>query len=108
MFLGRPDEAITQAEKTQRLSPRGSWGAYLLLGWGQLLSNQVDEAIDAFIKGRTENPRLWLFSYGLAGALALKGDLDGAKAALAELLKLQTGGQFAGAMVRVSALDQQD
>jgi len=91
LFLGRPDEAIAQAEKVLRLSPRGSniWGAYLLLGWCQLLSNQVDEAIDTLIKGRIANPRDWLFSYGLAGALALKGDLDGAKAALAESLKLQ-------------------
>ena len=30
-----------------------------------------------------------MFSYGLAGALALTGDLDGAKAALAESLKLK-------------------
>jgi adenylate cyclase len=35
------------------------------------------------------NPRDWLFSYALAGALPLKGDLDGAKAALAESLKLK-------------------
>ncbi len=91
LFLGRPDGAIAQAEKIQRLSPRDPniWGAYLLLGWCQLLSNQVDEAIDTLIKGRIANPRDWFFSYGLAGALALKGDLDGAKAALAELLKLQ-------------------
>jgi len=49
----------------------------------------VDEAIDLLIKGRTANPRDWFFSYGLAGALALNGDLDGAKAALAESLKIK-------------------
>ena len=49
----------------------------------------MDEAIDLFIKARTANPRIWNFPFGLAGALALKGDLDGAKAALAELLKLR-------------------
>ena len=42
-----------------------------------------------FIEGRTANPRNWYFSYGLAGALALTGDLDAAKAALAESLKLK-------------------
>ncbi len=90
-FLGRPDSAIAQAEKIQRLSPRDPYisYAYLLLGWCQLLSNQVDEAIDTLIRGRTANPRDWFFSYALAGALALKGDLDGAKAALAESLVLK-------------------
>jgi hypothetical protein len=41
------------------------------------------------MKGRIANPRVWMFSYGLAGALALEGDLDGAKATLAESLKLK-------------------
>jgi tetratricopeptide (TPR) repeat protein len=91
LFLGRPDGAIAQPEKFLRLSPRDHniAGAYLLMGWGQLLSNQVDEAIDTLIKGRTANPRDWFFPYALAGALALKGDFDGAKAALAESLKLK-------------------
>ena len=41
------------------------------------------------MKGRIANPRVWMFSYGLAGALALRGDFDRAKAALAESLKLK-------------------
>ena len=84
-----PDRIIRS--RSGRRGPRDPniAGPYLLLGWCQLLSNQVDEAIDTLIKGRTANPRDWLFSYGLAGALALKGDLDGAKAALAESLKLR-------------------
>jgi hypothetical protein len=49
----------------------------------------VDEAINLFIKARTASPRNWVFSYGLAGALALNGDLDGARAAIAESLKLK-------------------
>jgi hypothetical protein len=49
----------------------------------------VDEAIDLFIKARTANPRVWNFSYALAGALGLKGDLEGGKRALAESLKLK-------------------
>jgi adenylate cyclase len=91
LFLGEPDAAIARGQKNLRLSPRDpniSW-IYLQLGWCQLVSNHLDEAIDLFIKGRTANPRVWYFSYGLAGALALKGDLDGAKAALAESLKLK-------------------
>ena len=49
----------------------------------------MDEAIDLFIKARTANPRDWVASYGLAGALGLQGDLEGGKAALAESLKLK-------------------
>ena len=91
LFLGEPGVAITQGEKSLRLSPRDpniSW-RYELLGWCQMLSNHVDEAIDLFIKGHTGNPRVWNFPFALAGALGLKGDLDGAKAALAESLKLK-------------------
>jgi hypothetical protein len=54
-----------------------------------LVSNHVDEAIDLFIKARTANPRVWTTAYGLAGALGLRGDFDGAKAALADSLKLK-------------------
>jgi adenylate cyclase len=54
-----------------------------------MLSNHVDEAIDLFIKGRNANPRVWNSPFALAGALGLKGDLDAAKAALAESLKLK-------------------
>ena len=91
LFLAEPDAAIAQGEKSLRLSPRDPYifAVYQLMGWSHLVSNRVDEAIDLFIKGCTANPRVWTFYYGLAGALALKGDLDGAKAALAESLKLR-------------------
>jgi hypothetical protein len=51
-----------------------------------LVSNHEDEATELFIKSRTGNPRVWTTAYGLAGALALKGDFAGAKGALAESL----------------------
>jgi tetratricopeptide (TPR) repeat protein len=91
LFLGEPGNAIAQGEKSLRLSPRDPniFWRYQLLGWCHLVLNQVDEAIDLLIKARTANPRVWHLSYGLAGALALKGDLHGAKAALAESLKLK-------------------
>jgi len=54
-----------------------------------LVSNRVDVAIDLFTKARTANPRSWLHWFELAGALGLKGDIDEAKAALAESLKLK-------------------
>ncbi len=91
LFLGEPQGAITQGEKSLRLSPRDPniFWRYELMGSAKVLSNHVDEGIDFFIKGRTANPRIWNFPFLLAGALGLKGDLDGAKAALAELLKLK-------------------
>jgi adenylate cyclase len=91
LFLGRPSAAIAEGEGAVRLSPRDPqmWGKYLQLGWCQLLSNQPDPAIDLFIKSRAANPRTWVTHFGLAGALGLKGDIDGANAALADLLKIK-------------------
>jgi tetratricopeptide (TPR) repeat protein len=91
LFLGEPGDAIAHGEKSLRLSPRDPsiFWRYELLGWCQLVSNHANEAIDLFIKARTANPRIWTTAYGLAGALALKGDLDAANAVLAESLKLK-------------------
>ena len=91
LFLGRPSVAIAQGEKSLQLSPRDPNISYryVLLGYCHLVSSHVDEAIDLFIKARTANPRIWNFPFALAGALGLKGDLDGGKAALAESLKLK-------------------
>jgi TolB-like protein/Flp pilus assembly protein TadD len=91
LFLGGPDDAIARGQKSLRLSPRDPniSNIFQLLGWCHLVTSQVDEAINLFIKARTASPRNWVFSYGLAGALALNGDLDGARAAIAESLKLK-------------------
>jgi TolB-like protein/class 3 adenylate cyclase/Tfp pilus assembly protein PilF len=89
MHLGDPAGAITQAEMTIRQSPRDPaiFGAYALLGWSHLLSNEVDQAIEWLVKARAVNPRIWYVHYALAGALGLKGDVEGAKASLADLQK---------------------
>ena len=91
LFLAKPAEASGLDEKCLRLSPRDPsiFWRYELLGWCQLIASHVDEAIDLFMKARTANPRIWNFPFALAGALALKGDLDGGRAALAESLKLK-------------------
>jgi len=82
---------MIQAEKALRLSPRDTniWGVYGLLGWCQLLLNEVEQAIELLIKARTSHPRVWWVHFVLAGALALKGDFDGAKAALAGSLRIK-------------------
>jgi tetratricopeptide (TPR) repeat protein len=48
----------------------------------------VEPAIDLLTKSRAANPRPYHTHFQLAAALGLKGDLDGAKACLAESLKL--------------------
>jgi adenylate cyclase len=90
LLLGQPEVALIEAEKHLRLSPRDPnvWGTYLILGWCRLMLNQVDRAIDLLIKSRAANPRPWFTHFALAATMGLKGDLDGAKAALAESLKL--------------------
>jgi adenylate cyclase len=54
LFLGQPLAGLLQAEKILRLSPRDPsiWGAYLILGWCQLILSQIDPAIDLLIKSR--------------------------------------------------------
>ena len=90
LLQGQPDAAIAHGEKWLRLSPRDPtlWGTCLILGWSHLLANQTAKAIEQLIKSRAANPRPWVTHFGLAAALGLKGDLDGAKAALAEAIKL--------------------
>ena len=90
LLQGQPDAAIAHGEKWLRLSPRDPtlWGTCLILGWSHLLANQAVKAIEQLIKSRAANPRPWVTHFGLAAALGLKGDLDGAKAALAEAIKL--------------------
>jgi adenylate cyclase len=91
LFLGEPGDARALGEKSLRLSPRDPniFWRYELLGACELVSNQVDKAIDLFTKARIAKPRSWLLSFELAAALGLKGDLDAARAALAESLKLK-------------------
>jgi hypothetical protein len=49
----------------------------------------VDQSIDLFRKAILASPRLWYNHLFLAGALGLRGDLDEARAELAESLRLK-------------------
>ena len=51
--------------------------------------NHVDLATDYLIKARAAAPQIWWLHLYLAGALGLKGDLDGGRASLAEGIKLR-------------------
>jgi adenylate cyclase len=91
LHLGEPEACIAQGEKALQLSPRdpGMWNSYAQLGVCHLLLKHIDLAMDYLIKARAAAPQIWWIHYHLAGALGLKGDLDGGKAALAESLKLK-------------------
>jgi adenylate cyclase len=90
-WLGQPEAGIPLVEKAIRLHPHDPTLAshYSILGLCHLLLGHVDQAIDLLRKTRAANPRSYLFHLWLAGALGLKGDLDDAKAALAESLKIK-------------------
>jgi hypothetical protein len=79
MHLGEPGGAITQAEIAIRLNPRDPsiFGPHALLGWAHMLAGHVDQAIEWLVRARGENPRIWYVHYALAGALGLKGDIEG-------------------------------
>jgi TolB-like protein/class 3 adenylate cyclase/Tfp pilus assembly protein PilF len=90
-YLGRPQEGIPYIENAIRLNPQDPNIAifYRLLGECHLLLDHVDQAIDLMRKARAANPQLWFIHLYLAGALGLRGDLDEARAALSESLRLK-------------------
>jgi adenylate cyclase len=88
---GQPEAAIGPIETAIRLSPHDPFLAvsYRALGACYLLLGQVDKAADLFRKARAANPRYWFVHFWLAGTLGLKGELDEARSALAESLRLK-------------------
>lgn len=90
-FLGQPQAALAYIEKAIRLSPNDPliYGRYSALGQCHLLLGNVEEAIEFLRKARAANPRVYFVHLYLAAALGMRGDLDEARAALAESYKLK-------------------
>jgi hypothetical protein len=111
LFLAEPDAAITRGEKSLRLSPRDPYifAIYQLIGWSHLISNRVDEAIDLLSdQGVYRTPgglEPLLRARWSAGAQGRPRRGEGGACRVAQT---QTRGQFGGAMVRISAVDEQD
>jgi TolB-like protein/Flp pilus assembly protein TadD len=88
MQLGRPEAGLPYIERSLRLSPHDVFidVNYDWLGRCHLLLGHVEQAIDFFRRAYAANPRsgpdLWL-----AAALGLRGDVEEARATLAEWLK---------------------
>jgi adenylate cyclase len=91
VYLGLPEATISLFEKEARLSPRDPniWYRHHWLGTSYLLLGQLERAIELLVQSRASNPRLFYVHLHTASALGLKGDLDEAKAALAEAVKLK-------------------
>jgi tetratricopeptide (TPR) repeat protein len=91
LYLGQPEAAIPNFEKGIRLSPHDPNINAPLLGFGlcELFLGRVDQAVDLMRKARAANPGLWINALNLAGALGFRGDLDEARAALADAIKLK-------------------
>jgi adenylate cyclase len=89
--LGQPEDGIPYIEKAIRLSPHDPFihFYYWALGHCHLLLGQTDQAIDLLARARASNPHVWYFHTYLAAALGLGGDLDEARSALAESLRLK-------------------
>ena len=91
MLLGQPEAGIVDIENSMRLDPLNPNVAFThwALGTCHLLLGQINEASNLLRKAVAENPRIYFFYLYLAGALGLSDDLDEAKAALAEAIKLK-------------------
>ena len=91
MFLGHPDAAIAPIEHSMRLNPRDPNIAFAhwSLGACDLLLGHGEKAADLLRTARAENPRVYYFQLWLAGALGLRGDIDEARTALADAVKLR-------------------
>jgi len=91
MWLGQPETAIPHIEKAIRLNPYDPniVSYYWALGSSNLVSGRIEDAASLLEKARAANPRLFFVHLWLAAPLALRGELDEAKNALAESLKLR-------------------
>ena len=91
VFLGQPEAAISHIEKALQLNPYdpNAGNFYWALGMCHLLLNDPDQAFEFLTKARACNPQGYYVHMSLAGAFGLKGNLEEAKAALAEALALK-------------------
>ena len=91
LYLGEPAATIPLEEKRIRLNPSDPniAVAYWSMGLAYLLQNKPQQAIQWLTRARAANPRLYYYCLDLAAAMALVNDLDGARAALAEALRLR-------------------
>jgi len=91
MQMGKPAEAIPYIEKSIRVNPLDPniGTGYFVLGLCHFFIGDLDTAIELLTKARAAAPRAYGIRLTLAGAFGLRGDLDEAKAEIAEAGKLK-------------------
>jgi tetratricopeptide (TPR) repeat protein len=91
LYLGEPEAAIPLLEQATRVHSDDPSIAiiYWALGACRLLSGRLDQAIESLQNARAANPHLWMPHLYLAGAYGLQGDLEAAKSALKESMRLK-------------------
>jgi tetratricopeptide (TPR) repeat protein len=89
--LAQPEAALPYFEQAIKLAPRMQNIQFLYLGLGacHLYLNHLSEAIEFLEKAKAANSNFYYIPLALAAAFGLRGDIDQAKAALAEALKLK-------------------
>jgi len=90
-FLGRPDDALERLRNAWRLSPFDplSFFFYTVSGLAELIAGRYDQAIGWLRKAQRLNARFVPCHRTLTAALALSGDLRGARAAAQNLLAIE-------------------
>jgi len=90
LFLGQPAAALADIEKSLRLNPRDPFieADHRALGLAHLYLRHYAAAAEFLTRARNENPHIAYTYFMLAAALAMSGDLDAGKSALAEGQKL--------------------
>jgi TolB-like protein/class 3 adenylate cyclase/Tfp pilus assembly protein PilF len=88
--LGQPEAALPYFEKALKLTPRHQNIHFFYLGLGEchLYLMHLGEATEFLEKGQAANPRFWSIPVRLAAAFGLRGDIDQAKATLAQAVTL--------------------
>jgi len=91
MFLGEPEAAIPHLEKAIRISPKDTniTAFYWALGMCNIFLGKLERGLDLLRRARAANPKVYWIYIELAGAIGMSGDLDEAKSALGELIKLK-------------------
>jgi adenylate cyclase len=91
MYLGQPEAGIPYIERATRLNPSHPSIAsyYWALGASHLLMSHIEEAVELLQRSRAANPRPFFVHEWLAAALGLKGDLEEARTALAEMTRIK-------------------
>ena len=93
LFSGEPEAALPRFEQALRLTPSTAniHFFYFWIGLDHLLMKNVDRAVDYFRKACAVAPQSGAYHLYLASALGLGGDIEEAKTALAEAIKLTPG-----------------